>query len=74
MGCNTCDALPSPLVDSTKPKYRNNEKIDDPGHTPNSQHFKGGRGACWSSGMGLGRVSSNALNQTNLHKSNKQVG
>jgi len=39
---------------------------------PGSQHF-GGRGACWSFGMGLGRLTSKSLTHTDLHKPNNRV-
>jgi hypothetical protein len=34
---------------------------------PNLQHF-GGKKVCWSSGMGLGRLTNNSLIHTDLHK------
>jgi hypothetical protein len=37
-----------------------------------SQHF-GGRGACWSSRMGLGRMTSNSLTHIDLHKPNNKL-
>ncbi len=37
-----------------------------------SQHFVG-KGACWSSGMGLGRTTSSSLIHTNLHKPNNKL-
>ncbi len=37
-----------------------------------SQHF-GGRGVCWSSEMGLGRLASNSLTHTNLQKPNNKL-
>jgi hypothetical protein len=35
-------------------------------------HFEG-KGACWSSGMGLGRLTSKSLTHTNLHKPNNKL-
>jgi len=39
---------------------------------PNFQHF-GGRRACWSSKMGLGRLISNSITHMDLHKSNNKL-
>jgi hypothetical protein len=38
----------------------------------NSQHF-GGKGACWSFKMGLGRLTRNSIIHTNLHKPNNKL-
>ncbi len=37
-----------------------------------SQHF-GGRRACWSFEMGLGRLTSNSITHTDLHKLNNKL-
>jgi hypothetical protein len=37
-----------------------------------SQHF-GGKGACWSFRMGLGRLTSNSITHTDLHKPNNKL-
>ncbi len=38
----------------------------------NSQHFRG-RGACWSFGMGLRRLTSNSITHMDLHKPNNKL-
>jgi hypothetical protein len=47
----------------------NRRRIRSWGMLSGSQHF-GGRGACWSSGMGLGRLTISLFIHTNLHKPN----
>ncbi len=47
------DTPPNSLMDSTtSPKGENNGRISSWGMLPSLQHF-GGRGACWSSRMGI---------------------
>jgi hypothetical protein len=50
------DALPSSLMDSKGNKVENNGKVRSSGHTPWLSTFWRGRGACWSSEMGLGKI------------------
>jgi len=47
----------------------NNGRARSRGTLLGSQHFGGGRGACWNSGMGLGRMTSINYSQ-DLHKTN----
>ncbi len=62
------DAPPSSLMDSTmSPKVKTME-----GEGVGSQHF-GGRGACWSFGMGLGILTSISLTHTDLQKPNNKL-
>jgi hypothetical protein len=42
------------------------------GALPGSQHFRG-RMACWSFGMGLGKMISNLITHMNLHKPNNKL-
>ncbi len=66
------DAPPSSLmVSTTSPKVKTT-KGEELGVLLGSQHF-GGRGACWSFEMGLGRLTSNSLTHTNLHKPNNKL-
>jgi len=67
-----CDAPPSSLMDSTASPKVNNRRRRSWGALLNSQHL-GGRGACWSSGMGLGRLTSNSITHTRLHKPNNKL-
>ncbi len=52
-------------------KGEDNRKRRSWGVFPGSQHF-GGRGACWSFGMGLGGLISNSIIHTDLHKPNNK--
>jgi hypothetical protein len=47
--------IPNSLKDSSESQTENNERAKSQGTLPGSQHYKEGRGACQSSGMGLGR-------------------
>ncbi len=49
-------------------KGENNARI----RTPSSQHY-GGRKACWSSKMGLGKMTSKSIIHTNMHKPNNKL-
>jgi hypothetical protein len=53
-------------------KGEDNERKRSWGAFLGSQHF-GGRGACWSFKMGLGRLTSNSIIHMDLHKPNKLV-
>ncbi len=55
-----------------KSKGENNERKRNWGVLSNSQHF-GGKGACWSFKMGLGRLTRNSIIHTNLHKPNNKL-
>jgi hypothetical protein len=55
-----------------KSKGEDNEKKRSWNVLPNFQHFEGRR-ACWSSGMGLGRLTSNSITHTDLHKPNNKL-
>ncbi len=58
------------LMDSTtSPEGENNGRISSWGMLPGLQHF-GGKGACWSSGMGI-RQSDKQVNYS--HKPNNQL-
>jgi hypothetical protein len=62
------DAPASSLMDSTmSPKVKTTE-----GKGVGSHHF-GGRGACWSFEMGLGRLTSISLTHTDLQKPNNKL-
>jgi hypothetical protein len=62
------DTLPSSLMDSTiSPKVWKEKEL---GH--GSQHFEG-RGACYSSRVGLGQVTSRSIIHADLHKPNNKV-
>jgi hypothetical protein len=66
------DAPPSSLMDSiASPKVKTMEG-KELGVLFSSQHF-GGRRVCWSSMMGLGRLISNSLTHTDLHKPNNKL-
>jgi hypothetical protein len=52
------DAPPSSLINSNVGIRWNNRRVRSWGTLPILQHF-GGRGACWSFGMGLGRMPNN---------------
>jgi len=53
-------------------KGENSERKRSWGVLPDSQHFEGKR-ACWSFRMGLGRLTSTSLTQTNMHKPNNKL-
>ncbi len=53
-------------------KSENNERRRIWGAFPSSQHFRG-RGVCWSSKMGLGRLTNNSIIYMDLHKSNNKL-
>jgi hypothetical protein len=55
-----------------KSKGENNGRRRSWGAFLGLQHF-GGRGACWSSRMGLGRLTSNSITHTNLYKPNNKL-
>jgi hypothetical protein len=65
-GLTKDDAPPSSLMDSTVSPKVNNERRRSWGALPGLQHFEGRR-VCWSSGMGLGRLTSNSIAHTDLH-------
>jgi hypothetical protein len=67
-----CDAPPSSLMDSTVNPKVNNKRRRSWGALLNSQQF-GGRGACWSSEMGVGRLTSNLIIHTGIHKPNNKL-
>jgi len=57
-------------MDSTSsPKVKTMEGEGVWGALLGSQHI-GGKGACWSFVMGLGRLISNSITHANLHKPN----
>ncbi len=65
------DAPPNSLMDSTmSPKVKTTEG-EGVGVLPSSQHW--GKRACWSSEIGLGRVTSISIIHTDLHKLNKKL-
>ncbi len=64
----------APWQTQTKPNYGNNGKGWVFGARSQLLALQKGRGACWSSEMGLGKMRNNSLTQVNLHKTNKQVG
>ncbi len=66
------DAPPSSLMDSTKSLK---VKTTKGGVRARSLAYNtlGGRGACWNSKMGLGRLTSTSLIHTNLHKLNNKL-
>ncbi len=66
------DAPPSSLMDSLVSPKVNNGRQRSWGVLSGSQHF-GGRGVCQSSGMGLGRLTSNSITQISLHKPNNKL-
>jgi hypothetical protein len=69
----TPNATPNFLMDSiVSSKGENIEKTRSCNVLPGSQRFKG-REACWSSGMGQGRVTSGSIIHTNLHKPNNKL-
>ncbi len=55
-----------------KSKGEDNGKKKNRGVLPSSLHFRG-RGVCWSSGMRLGRLTSNSITHTGLHKPNNKL-
>ncbi len=64
----TCPELLNGL--NYKSKGEDSERKRSWGALPSSQHF-GGRRACCSSKMGLGRITSKSITHTDLHKPNK---
>ncbi len=67
------DAPPNSWIDSTvSPKVKNNRRTRNWGTFHGSQHFKG-RGPCWSSGMGLGRMTSMSIIHMDLHNPNNKL-
>jgi hypothetical protein len=69
---NIYDTLPSSLIDSNVSLKWNIGRVRNCGTLPNSQDF-GGRRASWSFGMGLGRMTSNSIIHTGLHKTKQQL-
>jgi len=67
-----CDTPPSSLMDSIASPKVNNGKKQSWGALSGSQHF-GGKRVCWSSGMGLGKLTSTSITYIDLHKPNKLV-
>jgi hypothetical protein len=59
-------------MDSTASSKVKTTKGEGVGALLDSQHF-GGRGVCLSSEMGLGRLTSNSIIHTNLHKPNNKL-
>jgi hypothetical protein len=55
-----------------KSKGEDNGRRRNWGALPGSQHFAG-RGVCWSFEMGLGRLISNSITHTDLHKPNNKL-
>jgi hypothetical protein len=55
-----------------EPKGENSGRRRNWGAFLGSPHF-GGRKACWSFGMGLGRLTSNLITHNNLHKLNNKL-
>ncbi len=49
-------------------------KNKESGHAPWFLALETGKGACWSSGMGLLRVTSNLVTPSNLHQTKQHVG
>ncbi len=55
-----------------KSKKKTNGKRRNWGVFPSSQHFEGRR-ACWSSEMGLRRLTNISITHANLHKPNNKL-
>jgi hypothetical protein len=65
---------PKPVVRfKDESKVENNKKVRSSGHVPWLLAFKRGRGACWSLGMGLGRVINNLFIHSVLHPTNHKL-
>jgi hypothetical protein len=56
--CATCDVLPNPLLDPSWVQINQTTEMFGTWGTLLALNTKRGRGACWSSGMGLGRGTS----------------
>jgi hypothetical protein len=62
----------APCWTQLRVQEKRQRKEKELGALPRSQHFEG-RGACWSSGMGLGRLISKSITHTDLHKPNNKL-
>jgi hypothetical protein len=69
----TRDAPSSSLMDSATSLKKKTVEGEGVGARSLAHSISGGRGACWSSGMGLGRLTSKSLTHMDPHKPNNRL-